>query len=199
MSVGAGHSGDSSSWALREHDAESAGRIHWDFDDDRECGGMSLFALVRILKLIEVAYRLMSSCRAAFKGNPRAMICLDGLVVLMGALFSLVGAGAACQQERVYEWYADSYGRCNWNVLLCILWMTLLEVLFALGERGAMTSGHLATWNSFRRWTCCKRCDPCIAVYSWQLYLLNFILVVVSAAGRAMCNSGQVVCLCRCW
>ena len=34
MSVGAGHSGDSS-WALREHDAESAGRIHWDFDDDR--------------------------------------------------------------------------------------------------------------------------------------------------------------------
>jgi len=91
------------SWALRENDAESADRIHWDFDDDRgkvrvftyacavkriffcmhfehrdypqfiegrhpccvaqtlspcavmtECGGMSLFALVRILKLIEV-------------------------------------------------------------------------------------------------------------------------------------------------
>eukprot|EP00802_Teleaulax_amphioxeia_P023796 Tamp_24425.p1 GENE.Tamp_24425~~Tamp_24425.p1 ORF type:complete len:271 (+),score=22.69 Tamp_24425:48-860(+) len=163
------------------HDAETAGRVHWDFNDAGECAGMGLFAAVRLLKAIEVGYRAATSCRAPFAGRPRAVVCMDCIIVLMAALFSLTGAGVACAGSRVYVWYQDSLGRCNWQVVLCIFWTTFLEVVFAIGDRLAVTSGRVAQWNSFRSWTLCKKCDPCVSYYSCHLASLNFLLDLVAA------------------
>ena len=54
---------------------ETAGRVHWDFNDAGECAGMGLFAAVRLLKAIEV------SCSAAPCARPhtRARRWADGI------------------------------------------------------------------------------------------------------------------------
>ena len=55
--------------ALREHNIATLGRPHWDFDDGRECAAMGMFALVRLLKALEVRVCLTGcvyACVSAF-------------------------------------------------------------------------------------------------------------------------------------
>lgn len=112
------------------------------FDQPAECGGLILFMLVRIIKVLELAFRLISTCRGAVRGRA-AMVGADFLLSVLIFLIIAVGAGRGCQEWEGGEWYGDSVGTCDWRVTIALFWYLSLAVKCI---RSAMSGTDAGGW-----------------------------------------------------
>lgn len=145
------------------------------FDQPAECGGLILFMLVRIIKVLELAFRLISTCRGAVRGRA-AMVGADFLLSVLIFLIIAVGAGRGCQEWEGGEWYGDSVGTCDWRVTIALFWTGFFEVVFGLGHR----QDYVMLFNTYRQ-TRLKGAPCCLGVYGWQLWTFNFLLDFIAA------------------